>query len=173
MGEHSLQLTASCRCGLVSLETHGKPIMSVACHCKSCQEAGRQFEQNLAASVLDTDGGTGYVLFRKDRVTFATGTDQLQEFRLTPSSPTRRVVARCCGSPMFVEFSSGHWLSLYTARFPEGSAPLEARTMTKDRREGVVLPNDVPNYSTHSGKFMWKLLTAWIAMGFRAPKVAP
>ena len=43
--------------------------------------------------------------------------------------------------------------------------------MTKDRRAGVELANDVPNLSTHSGKFMFKLLTAWIAMGFRKPKI--
>ena len=40
--------------------------------------------------------------------------------------------------------------------------------MTRDRRDGVELPSDVPNYATHSGKFMWRLLAAWIAMGFRA-----
>jgi hypothetical protein len=45
------------------------------------------------------------------------------------------------------------------------------RVMTRDRREGVVLGDDVPNFASHSGKFMWKLLTAWIAMGFRVPKI--
>jgi hypothetical protein len=48
---------------------------------------------------------------------------------------------------------------------------LEMRVMTRDRREGVVLGDDVPNFASHSGKFMWKLLTAWIAMGFRVPKI--
>jgi hypothetical protein len=74
---------------------------------------------------------------------------------------------------MFLEFKNGHWLSLYRNRLPDGAAPLEMRTMTRDRRDGVELPANVPNYSTHSGKFMWKLLAAWAAMGFRAPKVAP
>jgi hypothetical protein len=146
----------------------------VSCHCESCQEAGRQFALlSPAAAVLDADGGTGFLLFRKDRVSFAKGTEQLKEMRLTPTSPTRRVVATCCDPPMFLEFSGGHWLSLYKDRFPEGAAPLEMRVMTKERREGVELPNDVPNYPRHSVRFMWKLLAAWVAMGFRAPKVAP
>jgi len=167
-------LTASCRCGQVAFETTGKPIVSVSCHCRSCQEAGQQFEQLPAAPVvLDSDGGTGFVLFRKDRVRCTNGSETLEEHRLKPGSPTRRVVATCCNSPMFLEFRDGHWLSLYRNRLPDGAVPLEMRVMTRDRRDGVELPGDVPNYSTHSGKFMWKLLAAWVAMGFSAPKVAP
>jgi hypothetical protein len=74
---------------------------------------------------------------------------------------------------MFLEFNKGHWLSIYRDRLPDGAAPLEMRVMTRDKREGVELPGDIPNYSSHSGKFMWKLLSAWAAMGFRSPKVAP
>jgi hypothetical protein len=40
-----------------------------------------------------------------------------------------------------------------------------------ERRAGVKLADDVPNYPRHSGKFMWKLIAAWIAMGFRRPKI--
>jgi hypothetical protein len=45
------------------------------------------------------------------------------------------------------------------------------RVMTAHRRAGAVLPEDVPNYAAHSGKFMWKLLAAWVWMGFRTPRV--
>jgi hypothetical protein len=45
------------------------------------------------------------------------------------------------------------------------------RTMVKDRPEGVELADDALNYAAHSGKFMWRLLTAWAAMGFRAPPI--
>ena len=44
--------------------------------------------------------------------------------------------------------------------------------MTKDRRDGVALAADLPNYDRHSGKFMLRLVTAWIAMGFRKPEIA-
>jgi hypothetical protein len=43
--------------------------------------------------------------------------------------------------------------------------------MTKERRVGVELADDLPNYSGHSGKFMLKLIAAWIAMGFRRPEI--
>ena len=45
------------------------------------------------------------------------------------------------------------------------------RMMTAERPEGVVLPNDMPNYPGNSGKFMLKLLRAWMAMGFRRPAI--
>jgi hypothetical protein len=171
--DHS-RLAASCQCGQVVFEATGKPIVSASCYCRSCQEAGRQLGQLTAAPVvLDSDGGTAFALFRKDRVRCTKGSEKLQEHRLKPHSTTRRVVAACCNSPMFLEFSGGHWLSVYRKRFPDGAAPLEMRVMTRDRRDGVELPGDVPSYATHSGKFMWRLLAAWIAMGFRAPKVAP
>jgi hypothetical protein len=35
----------------------------------------------------------------------------------------------------------------------------------------VELPDDMANHAGHSGKFMLKLLGAWLAMGLRRPKV--
>jgi len=165
-------LTASCRCGAVVLKVAGAPIVHTACYCASCQEAGRRIEQLPdAPPVLDADGGTDFVLYRKDRVLCVQGGERLEAHRLKPESPTRRMVAACCNSAMFLDFTKGHWLTIYRARIPESVPPLEMRVMTADRPEGVVLPEDVPNYTTHSGKFMWKLLAAWIPMGFRTPKV--
>ena len=48
--------------------------------------------------VLNPDGGTDYVLYRKDRVQCVTGQEHLEEHRLKPDSPTRRVIATCCNS---------------------------------------------------------------------------
>ena len=45
------------------------------------------------------------------------------------------------------------------------------RLMTKERPAGIELADDVPNYSGRSGKFMLKLLAAWMAMGFRRPEI--
>jgi hypothetical protein len=165
-------LSATCRCGKVEFAAAGAPIVSAACFCASCQEAGRRFEQLPAApTVLDPNGGTGFLLYRKDRVRCAKGLEHLLEHRLTPDATTRRVIATCCNSAMFLEFTSGHWLSMYRNRFPAGAPAIEMRTMTKDRRAGVELADDVPNLGTHSGKFMLKLLAAWMAMGFRRPAI--
>ncbi len=100
------------------------------------------------------------------------GQEYLREYRLKPDSPTRRVVATCCNSAMFLDFTRGHWLSMYRNRFPAGAPPLEVRIMTRERRAGVELPKDVPSYETHSGKSMVKLVAAWMAMGFRRPQIA-
>lgn len=165
--------TASCQCGAVKLEMVGKPIVAATCYCHSCQTAGRAFEALPGApAVVGADGGTPYVLARKDRLHWLSGSEQLGEHRLAPGSPTRRFVARCCNAPIALEFTKGHWLSVYSARIPEGERPpAEMRTIVGDRPEGVELPADIPNYRTPSGKFMWRLMTAWIAMGFRAPPI--
>lgn len=164
--------TASCRCGQVAFEVVGPPILSVACYCKSCQEAGHRIEGLAEAPpVLRADAGTEFVLQRKDRVRCVQGGEQLEALRLSPTSTTRRLVAKCCNSPMALEFKGGHWLSLYRDRLPEGAPPLDERTMTADRPEGVELLGDIPDYASHSGRFMWRLMKAWAAMGFRIPKV--
>ena len=165
--------TASCQCGAVTLELTGKPIMAATCYCHSCQQAGRTFAAAPGApGVVGSDGGTPYVLMRKDRLLWRSGSDRLEEHRLKPDSPTRRFVARCCNTPIALEFTKGHWLSIYSGRIPEDQRPAaEMRTIVGDRPEGVELPDDIPNYRTPSGKFMWRLLTAWAAMGFRAPAI--
>jgi hypothetical protein len=158
-------LTARCACGRVAFEARGAPIAGVSCYCRSCQTAGRQIEQLPSASgVLDADGGTSYLLYRKDRVVCAKGSEHLQEFKLTPDSPTRRMVAICCNSAMVLNFTKGHWLTMYRRRFPSDAPPVEMRVMTRDRPQNVQLPDDVPNYTGRSGKFMWKLLGAKVAM---------
>jgi hypothetical protein len=159
---------STCRCGKVKFEAVGAPILTGACYCASCQEAGWRLEQLASAPpVLDPDGGTGVILFRKDRVQCVTGPEYLEEHRLKPKSPTRRVVATCCNSAMFLDFTKGHWLSMYRNRIPTGVPQLEMRVMTKDRRAGIELADDVPNYRGFSGKFIFKLFAARIAMGLR------
>jgi hypothetical protein len=73
---------------------------------------------------------------------------------------------------MFADFTKGHWLTLYRNRFPAGAPPVDMRVMTRDRRDGVTLADDVPNYDAHSGKFMLRLIASWIAMGLRRPEIS-
>lgn len=148
-------------------------MLSVECCCDSCREAGAQLQQLPgAAQVLGPHGQTRFELYRKDRVRFVSGADRLQEYRLKPDAPTRRVVAGCCNSPVFLEFENGHWLSVYGGLWPEAALPpLQLRTMTGDLPDASVLPGDVPNARTLPLSFMWALLAAWVAMGFRVPKI--
>ncbi len=167
------QTEASCQCARVTFPIAGKPIVHAMCYCTSCRTAGLAFaEQPGAPSTVGNDGGTDLLLYRKDRVGRIRGGDVLQEHRLSPTSPTRRVVATCCNTPMFLEFTNGHWLSIYAGRLSGALPPLDMRVMTVDRLEQSPLPEDVPNHARQSAGFMVKLLAAWAAMGFRRPKVA-
>lgn len=163
----------SCRCGRVRLEAAGTPILTAECCCHSCREAAEQFRMLPGApDVVTPHGSVAYVLQRKDRLRIATGVELLREHRVRPDSPTRRVIASCCNTPIFLEFKGGHWLSLYAGLWPKSEQPaVEMRTMASDLRDAEMLPDDVPNMKTQGGSFMIKLLGAWIAMGFRVPKL--
>jgi hypothetical protein len=166
---HSLK--SRCACGGVEYEAMGAPITCAVCYCASCQEAGRGFEQLPGAPpVLEPDGGTAFVLFRKDRVCCVHGRDRLEAYQLKPESPTRRLVATCCNSAMFLDYTRGHWVSMYRGRFAVAAPKIEMRVMTRDRRASVALADDVPNYRGHSGRGIIKLLAARMAMGFRSVK---
>lgn len=162
-----------CHCGQVMMKAVGAPIMAVACYCHSCQEAARRLESlSDAPPISEPDGGTHFVMQRKDRLEVTHGAELLREHRLTPKSSTRRVVAACCNSAMFLEFQGGHWLSIYMTRFDTADRPpIEMRTMTQDRRSDVAFADTIPSPKTHTLGFMWKLMKAWAAMGFQAPKI--
>ena len=165
-------LLATCRCGGVRLEASRTPIAATICYCASCQEAGRRLAALPGAEpVLRADGGTAYLLYRKDRVRCLGGGERLEAHRLKPDSPTRRMVAACCKTAFYLEFTRGHWLSLYRDRLPPEAPQPEMRVMVSDRRPDVVLPNDMPAYAKHNGRLMVRLLKSWVAMGFRVPKV--
>jgi len=164
--------SARCHCGKVELRIVGAPILRGICYCTSCQEAGRRYQAAPGIDpVLAEDGGTDYVLYRKDRVRCVQGGDLLEERRLKVDSPTRRMYARCCNTAMFLDFTRGHWVTIYRGRLPEDISPATMRMMTAERPEGVILPDDIADYPGHSGKFMLKLLGAWMAMGFRRPAI--
>jgi hypothetical protein len=164
--------SAPCRCGKVEIQIAGAPILRGICYCASCQEAGRRYQAvSSTDTVLAEDGGTDYVIYRKDRVRCVRGGDLLEERRLKPNSPTKRMYTRCCNTAMFLDVSKGHWLTVYRGRLPDDMPPATIRMMTAERPKGVVLPDDMANYPGRSGKFMLKLLGAWTAMGFRRPAV--
>src|ERR1700730_12987205 len=160
------EMTASCSCGSVELEAVGAPIASVVCYCDDCQEGSRQIEAlPNARPVQDPDGGTAYVLYRKDRVKCARGALLLKSHKIREKSATNRVVATCCNSPMLLNFDDGkHWVDVYWARFQGDVPPLQMRICTKFKPENGDVRSDVPSYSSYPLKFLAKLLAARIAM---------
>ncbi len=163
----------SCICGQVRLCVENAPIASVECCCNSCRTAAARLQALAGAPhIVSEHGTTPFVLYRKDRVRFMQGSQHLREHYLSDKSPTRRVVAICCNTPVFLEFKHGHWLSLYTCLWRDAKPPaLEMRTMTSDLPDPSVLPNNVPNAKRQSGAFFLRLLKAWVAMGFKSPKM--
>jgi len=165
------KFSTGCRCGKVRLEISGPPIVRCICYCKNCQEGARRLQELAGADIImGNDGGTDYAAFRKDHVRVVGG-EHLEEHRLERGAPTRRLNARCCNTAMFLDFTKGHWLSVYRNRLPADLPPPTMRINTAELSSDADLPADMANYPGHSGKFVLKLLLAWLAMGFRRPTV--
>ena len=72
---------------------------------------------------------------------------------------------------MFGDFTKGFWVSVYRGRVMD-AAPPSMRVMTCDAPKGSVFPDDgLPRFRNRPGKFLIKLLTTWVAMGFRNPRL--
>lgn len=162
-----------CACGQTRLEVQGDPIVVSECLCDSCRTAADRLATLPGARhVLTSYGATPCAEYRKDRVRILSGTEHLREFRLSADAGSRRVVATCCNTPVFLEMKGAHWLSMYLHLWPNEVRPKpEIRTMTGDLTDASSLPDDIPNLKGHTVSFYARLLVAWIAMGFRNPKI--
>jgi len=158
---------SSCSCGRVRCEAAGDPILSAVCYCEDCQEGGRRIEAlPNAARIRDSDGGTPYLTYRDDRFHLLSGEDLLVDYRLKPESRTRRVVASCCNSGMFVKFDPGFWVSTYRSRYEGDLPPIEMRTKTQHRKSETELPSDAPSYPGFPLRLFLRLIVARAAMLF-------
>ena len=163
-----LQATTNvgCACGQVAVEAIGTPITSVICYCDDCQEGARQI-QSLpnAASIQDRDGGTAYLVYRKDRVRCLKGASLLRPHKIRENSATNRVIATCCNSALFLNFDdSKHWVDVYRSRCQGALPPVQMRVCTKFRPDGRTIPTDVPGYSRYPMSLLMKLIAAKAAM---------
>jgi hypothetical protein len=158
-----------CSCGEVQLELSARPIASVECCCASCRTVSRHFERLPSGRAVLTDfGATPYVMYRKDHVRVVSGTGKLKAYKLSEKTPTQRILATCCNTPMFLDFQPGHWLSMYGNIWPAGARPpVQFRVMTRYLEAGVVAPGDVPHFKQHGVGLVGKLLSALVAMRFR------
>jgi hypothetical protein len=161
-----VHMSATCSCGGVELKAFGRPIVSSVCYCDDCQRGAEQIEALPAAgAVRDPDGGTAYILYRKDRIERCKGAELLRSYKLKETSVTNRVVATCCNSAMFLNFDKGpHWVSAYRSRFHGELPPLQLRVCTKFKPAGVEVPDDVPSYRGYPPALIVKLLAARVAM---------
>lgn len=156
----------SCACGRVQCEAVGAPIVGAVCYCDDCQEGARRIEALPNATPFrDPDGGTSLLVYRDDRFRCSSGAELLESHKIKEGSPTRRMVASCCNSALFLKFEPGFWVSAYRARF-EGHdlPPLDMRQQIKHRTVADALPADVPSHRGFSLRLFAKLISARFAM---------
>lgn len=159
---------ASCSCGMVRCEGIGEPIVSAVCYCGDCQEGGRRIEALPGAPrILEADGGTSYLTYRDDRFRCVSGAEMLVAYKISDAAPTRRMVASCCNSGMFLKFGPGFWISSYRLRYSGDLPPIEMRNQTRDRRSDAPIPSDAPSFSRFPMRLFAKLIRARIAMLLR------
>ncbi len=157
----------SCACGKVEYEATGKPIVTAVCYCDDCQRGARQIEAlSGAVPVLGDDGGTAFVLYRKDRFKCTKGHELLMDLRLKENSPTRRVVSQCCHSAMYLDFQKGHWVSVYRARLQGALPPIQVNVQTRFKPDPEHTPPGIPSYRAVPPRLFAKILFARIAMLF-------
>ena len=158
--------TVTCRCRTVKIELAGSPIMSNICHCDDCQRGSRNIEELPGApKILDPYGGTPYVLYRKDRVHIVQGRERLVDHRIEGERNTRRVVASCCNSPLFLDFEPGHWISVYQQRFEAPVPPSRLRVQTRFMPAGGRPDDGLPLHRGFAFGMIVRLLASRMAMG--------
>jgi hypothetical protein len=141
-------------------------MVTAVCYCDDCQKAGERIQATPGAPpVLDGDGGTAMVMFRKDRLRCVEGQDRLTAVKLDPKSPTSRYVASCCNSAMYLGFDDAkHWVDVYRDRVVGEPPKVQARICTRFRPSGPDLPGDAPTHPGYPPSLIPKLLGAKIAM---------
>ena len=158
---------ASCECGKVRFMAMGKPIASAMCYCASCREGGRRMEAAGAHDFRDQWGGTGYAIYRDDRLACIDGASMIQGIKLREDSPTTRFVTTCCHSAIYLKFAPGSWTSVYRVRLGEAAPPLEWRNQVEDLPDRGALPDDLPVYKRFPLKLFWRLIRAQIGSWLR------
>lgn len=162
----SRKRTIACACGEVKIELTGAPLLASICHCDDCQRGSAQLEQLPGApKILDSYGGSPYVVYRKDRVELVRGRVHLIEKRIEGEKNTKRVVASCCNSPLYLDFQPGHWLSIYQQRFDVPVPPARMRVQTRFMPSGDLPEDGLPLHRGFPFGMIAKLLAARIAMG--------
>jgi hypothetical protein len=162
---------AHCRCGAVEVCAWCEPLAVSACYCEDCQTAARRLAASAdLAPAASVDGGTEFMLFRRDRIACTRGTDRLQAMRLTDASKTRRMIAGCCATPMYLAFDDKRpWVSAFRASFGTAAPPLEMRICTRFRRSEENAEDGLPSHPGYPPTMMVRILAAWPLMLFSQP----
>lgn len=168
LGDVMAVRTQSCACGQVRFEAVDEPILAAVCYCDDCQAGGRLIEAlDGAKPVLDADGGADYLTYRDDRYRCVQGAELLVGYALKPKSPTKRFVAGCCNTAMYLKYKRGHWTSTFRSAFESADLPaVEMRTNVRFRASDDAFVDDAPRYQRFPLALFGKLIKAQVAMVF-------
>jgi hypothetical protein len=162
---------AHCRCGAVKIGAWGEPIIVSACYCDDCQAAAQRLaaSANMALAASD-DGGSEFMVFRRDRIACTRGAENLEAMKLTAASKTRRMIAGCCATPMYVGFDDKKpWVSAFRASFGADAPPVEMRICTRFRRAEDKAKDDLPEHAGYPAAMILRVLAVWPRMLFSRP----
>jgi hypothetical protein len=159
---------AHCRCGAVEVGAWSEPIVVSACYCDDCQAADERLAASAnSAPAPSADGGTEFMLFRRDRIACTRGADRLEAMRLTAATKTRRMIASCCGTPMYVAFDDAPpWVSALRPPFGEDAPPVEMRICTRFRQPEDKANDGLPSHPGYPVAMIVRILAAWPLMLF-------
>jgi hypothetical protein len=122
------------------------------------------------APAASVNGGTEFMLFRRDRIACTRGADRLQAMRLTDASKTRRMIAGCCATPMYLAFDDKRpWVSAFRASFGTDAPPVEMRICTRFRRSEEKVEDGLPSNSGYPPTMVVRILAAWPLTLFSRP----
>lgn len=156
--------SAACACGAVEITLASAPIAAVSCCCDDCQAAARDLEALPGApGFRDPCGGTPAVLFPKTALKVTKGRDKLTAQRLRPGARTKRMVATCCNSFLYVAFDRGpFWVDVVSARMDSAPPP---RWRIQTRYLDTPPPDDLPNHPKYPQGLVWRIALAGVLAG--------
>lgn len=159
---------ATCACGAVEVTLDAAPIAALSCCCDDCQAAATRLEALPGAPRFrEPCGGTPAVLFPKAALKVTRGGDRLAAHRLSERSRTRRMVATCCNSFLYVTFDRGpFWVDVVSARLEDAPAP---RWRIQTRFCPQPPPQDLPNHAKYPQGLVWRLALAGVLAGLPRP----
>ncbi len=156
---------ATCTCGAVEITLDAAPIAALSCCCDDCQAAAVELEALPGApGFREPCGGTPAVLFSKSALKVTRGRDKLTAHRLRPDARTKRMVAGCCNSYLYVAFDRGpFWVDVVSARL-KGDAPAP-RWRIQTRFLAAPPPDDIPNHPKYPQGLIWRIALAGVLAG--------
>lgn len=161
---HAPHHTARCACGSVEIALTAAPIATLSCCCDDCQAAATELEALPGApGFREPCGGTPASLFPKTALKVIRGGDRLDAHRLRAGSRTKRMVATCCNSFLYVGFDRGpFWVDVPSARMVDAPPPqwrIQTRYCTTPP------PDDLPNHAKYPQGLVWRLALAGVLAG--------